>query len=195
MHSQVEVVLGRLLPPLGAHHRSPAQQIQPEPDTRTNGTPVLSSGDAARSTDRRPPTAPVDVAGLIAAAQAGGLQARVRAAVSAYPYGAPLPATRALATELGASYGQVSAALAAQQAAGEIARRGRGGPCYRLRPEQGLEGRIALAALFERCPHLELAVDPALLKPLPSYISNSLQARPVRLGHPQGERPPAKAAR
>ncbi|MER8197616.1 cytochrome P450 [Streptomyces microflavus] len=58
-----------------------------------------------------------------------------------------------------------------------------------------LEGRIAFAALFDRFPHLELAVDPAQLKPLPSYISNGYQTLPVRLGHPQGERPPAEAAR
>ncbi|MFJ1742568.1 cytochrome P450 [Streptomyces microflavus] len=58
-----------------------------------------------------------------------------------------------------------------------------------------LEGRIAFAALFDRFPHLELAVDPTQLKPLPSYISNGFQALPVRLGHPQGERPPAEEAR
>ncbi|MGW5927196.1 cytochrome P450 family protein [Streptomyces anulatus] len=58
-----------------------------------------------------------------------------------------------------------------------------------------LEGRIAFTALFDRFPNLELAVDPARLLPLPSYISNSLQTLPVRLGHPQGARPPAKAHR
>ncbi|MFH9561207.1 cytochrome P450 [Streptomyces globisporus] len=58
-----------------------------------------------------------------------------------------------------------------------------------------LEGRIAFAALFDRFPDLELAVDAAQLKPLPSYISNGFEALPVRLGHPQGERPPAEKAR
>lgn len=55
-----------------------------------------------------------------------------------------------------------------------------------------LEGRVAFEALFDRFPHLELAVDPAQLEPLPSYISNGYQTLPVRLGHPQGERPPAE---
>ncbi|MEU8544798.1 cytochrome P450 [Streptomyces sp. NPDC048717] len=45
-----------------------------------------------------------------------------------------------------------------------------------------IEVRIALAALFTRFPELRLAVEPAGLRPLPSYISNGHQALPVFLG-------------
>lgn len=44
-----------------------------------------------------------------------------------------------------------------------------------------LEARIALPALFERFPSLDLAVPDAELTPYPSLVLNSLQALPVRL--------------
>ncbi|MEU6082590.1 cytochrome P450 [Streptomyces sp. NPDC047108] len=44
-----------------------------------------------------------------------------------------------------------------------------------------LEGRIALSALFDRFPHLELAVEQDTLVPVPSFISNGHQVLPVRL--------------
>ncbi|MFF3735356.1 cytochrome P450 [Streptomyces sp. NPDC002476] len=47
-----------------------------------------------------------------------------------------------------------------------------------------IEGRIALAALFERFRDLHLAVEASQLSPLPSYISNGLRAVPARLGRP-----------
>ncbi|MEV1042345.1 cytochrome P450 [Streptomyces sp. NPDC050204] len=45
-----------------------------------------------------------------------------------------------------------------------------------------IEGRVALAALFERFPDLHLAVEPSRLEPLPSYISNGFTAIPTHLG-------------
>ncbi|MFE0104850.1 cytochrome P450 [Streptomyces sp. NPDC059009] len=44
-----------------------------------------------------------------------------------------------------------------------------------------LEAEIALPALFARFPCLDLAVPPQDLTPLPSFVSNSVQALPVRL--------------
>ncbi|WP_030671792.1 cytochrome P450 family protein [Streptomyces sp. NRRL B-1347] len=44
-----------------------------------------------------------------------------------------------------------------------------------------LEAGIALPALFQRFPHLDLAVPRAELVPLPSFVSNSVQALPVTL--------------
>ncbi len=44
-----------------------------------------------------------------------------------------------------------------------------------------LEARIALRALFDRFPHLSLAVPPSELRPLESFISNGHQALPVVL--------------
>ncbi|MEV5507857.1 cytochrome P450 family protein [Streptomyces orinoci] len=44
------------------------------------------------------------------------------------------------------------------------------------------EAEVALPALFQRFPGLELAVTPEELVPLPSFISNSVLELPVRLG-------------
>ncbi|MFD8379059.1 cytochrome P450 [Streptomyces sp. NPDC059679] len=44
-----------------------------------------------------------------------------------------------------------------------------------------LEARIALRALFNRFPHLTLAVPPSELRPLESFISNGHQSLPVHL--------------
>ncbi|MGH4031093.1 cytochrome P450 family protein [Actinomycetota bacterium Odt1-20B] len=44
-----------------------------------------------------------------------------------------------------------------------------------------LEAEIALPALFARFPHLDLAVPPQELAPLPSFVSNSVQTLPVLL--------------
>ncbi|MES4908289.1 MULTISPECIES: cytochrome P450 [unclassified Streptomyces] len=49
-------------------------------------------------------------------------------------------------------------------------------------PLARLEARIALPALFDRFPDLQLAVDPGELRPMPTLISNGHQALPVRLG-------------
>jgi cytochrome P450 len=45
-----------------------------------------------------------------------------------------------------------------------------------------LEAEIALPALFGRFPGMELAVDPAALRPVESFISNGHRALPVVLG-------------
>ncbi|MEV4257939.1 cytochrome P450 [Spirillospora sp. NPDC049652] len=49
-------------------------------------------------------------------------------------------------------------------------------------PLARLEAEIALPALFARFPGLALAVDPAELQPLASFISNGHRALPVLLG-------------
>ncbi|WP_026416704.1 cytochrome P450 family protein [Actinomadura oligospora] len=46
-------------------------------------------------------------------------------------------------------------------------------------PLARLEAAVALPALFARFPDLRLAVDPAELRPLPSFISNGHQTLPV----------------
>lgn len=48
-------------------------------------------------------------------------------------------------------------------------------------PLARLEAAIALPALFERFPNLRLAVDPAELRPLGSFVSNGHQSVPVLL--------------
>ncbi|MFF5264636.1 cytochrome P450 [Actinomadura viridis] len=48
-------------------------------------------------------------------------------------------------------------------------------------PLARLEAQLALPALFERFPDLELAVDPGDLQRAPSLFSNAYQAVPVRL--------------
>ncbi|GGU28830.1 cytochrome P450 family protein [Streptomyces lavendofoliae] len=45
-----------------------------------------------------------------------------------------------------------------------------------------MEARIALPALFDRFPHMELAVGSAELLPVESFISNGHRSLPVRLG-------------
>ncbi|MEU9845020.1 cytochrome P450, partial [Actinomadura sp. NPDC048032] len=45
-----------------------------------------------------------------------------------------------------------------------------------------LEAEIALPALFGRFPDLALAVDPAELRPVESFISNGHRTLPVVLG-------------
>ncbi|MGW0731776.1 cytochrome P450 family protein [Streptomyces sp. NPDC002851] len=47
-----------------------------------------------------------------------------------------------------------------------------------------MEGEIALSSLFDRFPHIALAVDVQELIPLPSFVSNSSQTLPVRLTAP-----------
>ncbi|MET8605651.1 hypothetical protein ABZV92_19125 [Streptomyces rubiginosohelvolus] len=125
-HSQAEIVLGRLLPPPRGQHRPPRQQAQPEMGTGAPPRP-------ARCSTGRTPTAPVDATDLVAGLKQGGLQARVRAAVSVFAYGEPLPATRDLACRLGAPYEHVREALRAMESAGELALHGRVHR-YRLRP-------------------------------------------------------------
>ncbi|MGY0062274.1 cytochrome P450 family protein [Streptomyces sp. LZ34] len=49
-------------------------------------------------------------------------------------------------------------------------------------PLARLEARIALPALFDRFPDLQLAVPPQDLRPLPTLISNGHQTLPVRTG-------------
>ncbi|WP_067715706.1 cytochrome P450 family protein [Nocardia yamanashiensis] len=48
-------------------------------------------------------------------------------------------------------------------------------------PLARLEAAIALPALFERFPNMRLAVDPAELRPLGSFVSNGHQSVPVLL--------------
>ncbi|MEU6948619.1 cytochrome P450 [Streptomyces sp. NPDC046316] len=50
-------------------------------------------------------------------------------------------------------------------------------------PLARLEASIALAALFDRFPGLDLAVPPQEIVPLGSFISNGHLSLPVRLGH------------
>ncbi|GAA2483574.1 cytochrome P450 [Streptomyces thermolineatus] len=65
-----------------------------------------------------------------------------------------------------------------------------GGPHICLgAPLARLEAAIALPALFARHRDLALAVDPGELVPVPSLISNSVRALPVRLGAPATARP------
>jgi cytochrome P450 len=45
-----------------------------------------------------------------------------------------------------------------------------------------MEARIALPALFDRFPDMELAVPAAELLPVESFISNGHRSLPVRLG-------------
>ncbi|WP_372492080.1 cytochrome P450 family protein [Kineosporia corallincola] len=45
-----------------------------------------------------------------------------------------------------------------------------------------MEGNLAIPAVFERYPGIELAVDPDTLVPIPSLFSNSCSTLPVRLG-------------
>jgi cytochrome P450 len=45
-----------------------------------------------------------------------------------------------------------------------------------------LEATISLRALFDRFPHLRLAIPPGELRPLPSFISNGHQTLPALLG-------------
>ncbi|WTK42396.1 GntR family transcriptional regulator (plasmid) [Streptomyces anulatus] len=89
--------------------------------------------DPARRSTGRPPATPDDAPKPVAGLKAGGLQARVRAAVSKYAYGETLPPTRELARELGAPCEHVRAALGALEEAGEVALRGRVHR-YRLSP-------------------------------------------------------------
>lgn len=49
-------------------------------------------------------------------------------------------------------------------------------------PLARLEAAIALPALFERFPNLRLAVDPAELRPMGSFVSNGHRQLPVYLG-------------
>ncbi|MGA4956996.1 cytochrome P450 family protein [Streptomyces lavendulocolor] len=49
-----------------------------------------------------------------------------------------------------------------------------------------MEARIALPALFDRFPDMELAVPPADLLPVESFISNGHRSLPVRLGDGAG---------
>ncbi|MFJ3903231.1 cytochrome P450 [Streptomyces sp. NPDC090025] len=51
-------------------------------------------------------------------------------------------------------------------------------------PLATLEATVALAALFERFPDLELAVPAAELAPLPTFLLNGYGALPVRLAAP-----------
>ncbi|MFJ1662464.1 hypothetical protein [Streptomyces anthocyanicus] len=130
-HSQAEVVLGRLLPPPRGHLRPPRRQTLAEKDTGANGALPPSSGALAGRT----PTTPVDATELVAGLTAGHLPDRVRAVISVYAYGKPLPTTREIARELGASHERVQVALAVLEAAGELALHGRVHR-YRLAPGQ-----------------------------------------------------------
>ena len=44
-----------------------------------------------------------------------------------------------------------------------------------------LVATVGLSALFDRFPNLSLAVDPAELRPLPTFIMNGHRGLPVRL--------------
>ncbi len=133
--SQAEVVLDRLLPPPRSPHRPSHQQIRPAGNTHVNRPAPLPDADPARRSTGRPPATPDNARDPAAGLKAGGVRARVRAAVSAYAYGETLPPTRELARELGAPYEHVRAALGALEAAGEVAIRGRVHR-YRLSPQQ-----------------------------------------------------------
>lgn len=131
--SQAEIVLGRLLPLPRGQHRPIEQQAQPEKGTGANGAPPHPVGGPARCSIGRAPTAPVDAPDLVPGPKHGELQTRVRAAVSVFAYGEPLPATRDLARKLGAPYEHVREALSALESAGELALHGRVHR-YRLSP-------------------------------------------------------------
>ncbi|WP_412103939.1 GntR family transcriptional regulator [Streptomyces californicus] len=132
---RANAALGRPPAPPLAHHRSPRRR------TDSNGSPSHDQGFSASRSADRPSTAPVDALALLAGLEGGeSLLARVRAALSPYPYGASLPSTTALAALLGEQNEPVRKALSELEWAGELAvqRGGRrtAGYRYRLRPDE-----------------------------------------------------------
>lgn len=138
---RTHAVPGRPLAPPPSHHRSPGPRTRPGRDTGASGTPSHHRGSPALSSPGHPSTAPVDVPGLLTRLKIGGpLVDRVRAVLSHYPYGAPLPSLSALAAELGEQDEHVRKALCTLESAGELVqqrgRRTTTGYRYRLGPEE-----------------------------------------------------------
>ncbi|MFF4859973.1 hypothetical protein ACFY2N_34415 [Streptomyces rubiginosohelvolus] len=126
--SQIEVLLSRF--------QRPTRTAQPVENPSGALTTKHRADKAGRRSGSVPETAPVDALRLLPDLAAGGLPARVRAAVSAYPYGAPLPPAKGLARELDGGLTPVAKELAALEVSGEIATsRGRRSG-YRLRPDE-----------------------------------------------------------
>lgn len=133
--NRANAVLGGPPVPHPVHHRSPGRR------TDRNSARSHAHGSTASRSANRPYTAPVDALALLAGPEGGGpLLARVRAALSPYPYGASLPSTSALAAALGEQREPVRRALSELESAGELAVQGGGrqtaGYRYRLRPEE-----------------------------------------------------------
>ncbi|WP_236726429.1 GntR family transcriptional regulator [Streptomyces sp. NBRC 110465] len=127
--------LGRPPAPPPAHHLPPGRRTN-----GLNGAPSHHHGYPASTSADRPCIAPVGALALRASPEGGGpLLARVRAALSRYPYGAFLPSVSALAAELGEQDEHVRKALGRLESAGELVQRNGRRPAgyrYRLRPDE-----------------------------------------------------------
>ncbi len=131
---RADAALGRPPAPPPAHHQPPGRRTN-----GLNGTPSHHHGYPASTSADRPSTTPVDALALLASPEGGEpLLARVRAALSRYPYGAFLPSLSALAAELGEQVEHVRRALGKLEAEGELVQQvgRRTSARYRLRPEE-----------------------------------------------------------